>query len=146
LAWAAAHIFGLEGKSTNALLRTVEAKTTVNDPILIVTNPMIYSEWNFSIKKYFNYVPQRNNLYVSTYVGKEKQFVNELEKFYNFKTLDRIKNKPLVQCIIILPEMKKIFLRNSSSWFDRNSFEEYKFGNFNRNLNKDSKIYLYCKK
>jgi hypothetical protein len=145
LAVEAAQTFALEGKSTNALLQTVQANTKVTDPILLVTNPVIYEEWNFSIKKYVNYVSQRDNLYLAIYGSKESDFFREIETFYNYKTLDRIKNKTDIQCIVTFPEMKRIFLKNSSSWFVRQNFEEYEFGNFNRNLNKNSKIHLFCK-
>jgi hypothetical protein len=146
LAWDAAHTFGLEGKSTTALLETVQANTEPEDPILIVTNPFIYSEWNSSIKKYLNYVSKRSNLYLSTYGSKTSKFYRNIVAFYNFNTLDKLKNKREISCIITFPEMKKIFLKNSSSWFFRNNFKEYEFGSFNRNLNKNSKIYLYCRK
>lgn len=146
LAWEAAHTFGLEGKSTTALLQTVQANTKPEDPILIVTNPFIYSEWNSSIKKYLNYVSKRSNLYLSTYGSKTSNFYRKIVAFYDFNTLDKLKNKREISCIITFPEMKKIFLKNSSIWFLRNNFKEYEFGSFNRNLNKNSKIYLYCKK
>lgn len=157
LAWEAAHTFALEGKSTNALLQTLESKVTEQDPILIVTNPLIYYEWNFSIKKYLNYVPNIDNIYLETYGNRNNYYstplnrtinniLNEIEKFYDYKTLDKIENKNTIQCIVTFPGMKNIFLRNSSSWFIRDKFEEYEFGHFNRNLNKNSKIYLYCKK
>lgn len=145
VAWDTAHTFAREGKSTNALLRTIEAKTQVNDPILIVSNPHLSYEWSWSIKKYFNYVSHRNNLYVHSYVNKNNVFFKKVESFYDYQTLDKIKNKLEVKCVVLLPGQKNIFLRNSSG-FLRDKFKEYEFGNFNRNLNKDTKIHLYCKK
>jgi len=146
LAWDAAHTFGLEGKSTNALLRTIEAKTQVNDPILIVANPHLSYEWITSIKKYVNYVSNRNNLYFHSYVSPQNYFFKKIESLYQYQTLDKITNKKNFQCIVLFPYQKEIFLRSSSSWFLKDKFEEYEFGNFNRNLNKNTKIYLYCKK
>lgn len=146
LAWDAAHTFGLEGKSTNALLRTIEAKTQVNDPILIVANPHFSYEWSTSIKKYVNYVSNRNNLYFHSYVSPQNIFLKKIESLYKYQTLGKITNKKDFQCIVLFPYQKEIFLRSSSSWFLKDKFEEYEFGNFNRNLNKNTKIYLYCKK
>ena len=146
LAWDAAHTFGLEGKSTAALLRTIEAKTQVNDPILIVSNPHLSYEWSFSIKKYLNYTSNRNNLYFHSYVNPKNYFYKKIESLYNYQTFDKIKNKKDFQCAVLFPYQKEIFLRSSSSWFLKGKFEEYEFGNFNRNLNKNTKIYLYCKK
>ncbi|WP_373537134.1 hypothetical protein [Microcoleus sp.] len=145
LAWNAAHTFALEGKSTAALLRTIEAKTTVNDPILIISNPHLSYEWTSSIKKYLNYVSNRNNLYFHSYVNPKNYFFKKIESFYNYQTLDKIKNKDF-QCAVLFPYQKEIFLRSSSSWFLKDKFEEYEFRNFNRNLNKNTKIHLYCKK
>jgi hypothetical protein len=144
LAWEAAHSFALEGKSTNALLETIEKNTTGNDPILIVTNPTIYYEWSFSIKKYLGYVSQRNNLYLNIYGNPQSKFYREVESFYNFKNLDKINNKIEPYCIVTFPEMKKIFLKNSSNLLLLKNYKEYKFNHFNRNLNKNSSIYLYC--
>ncbi|MEG4588741.1 hypothetical protein QUA54_26505 [Microcoleus sp. MOSTC5] len=143
--WDAAHTFGLEGKSTNALLRTIEAKTQVNDPILIVSNPHLSYEWSFSIKKYLNYVSNRNNLYFDSYVSSKNYFYQKIEKFYNYQTLDQLKNKIDLQCVVLFPYQKEIFLIKSS-WFLKDNFNHYEFGNFNRNLNKNTKIHLYCKK
>ncbi len=144
VAWDAAHTFGLEGKSTNALLRTIEAKTQVNDTILIVSNPHLSYEWSFSIKKYLNYVSNRNNLYFDSYVSPKNSFYQKIEKFYNYQTLDKLKNKIDLQCVVLFPYQKEIFFRNSS-WFLKDNFKQYEFGNFNRNLNKNTKIHLYCK-
>jgi|GEM_PF-838639 len=157
LAWNTAHIFALEGKSTNALLQTIEKQTTAKAPIIVVTHPVVYYEWNFSIKKYLNYVSQRNNLYLATYGQRKNSYLSvlgrtsndtlqEIESFYEYNTFDKIKNKMDIKCIITLPEMNKIFLKNSSNWFVSNNFQQYKFENFNRNLNKNSQIYFYCKK
>ena len=145
LAWEAAHTFALEGKSTNALLETIEKNTTMNDTIVIVTNPTIYYEWSFSIKKYLDYVSQRHNLYLDAYGNPRSSFYRKVESYYNDKTLTQLNNKSKVHCIIVFPEMKRIFFKNSHDWFFKDSFEEYEFSNFNRNLNKQSKIYLYCK-
>ena len=144
LAWDAAHTFALEGKSTVALLRTIEAKTQVNDPILIVSNPHLSYEWSFSIKKYLNYVSSRNNLYFDSYVSPKNSFYQKIEQFYNYQTLDKLKNKRDLQCVVLFPYQKEIFLRNSS-WFLKDKFKQYEFANFNRNLNKNTKIHLYCK-
>ena len=146
LACDAAHIFALEGKSTTALMRTIEAKTTVNDSILIVSNPHLSYEWTVSIKKYLNYISNRNNLYFHSYVTPKNYFYKKIEIFYNYQTFDKIKNKKDFQCAVLFPYQKEIFLRSSSSWFLKDKFEEYELGNFNRNLNKNTKIYLYCKK
>ncbi|MEG4068175.1 hypothetical protein QUA42_12780 [Microcoleus sp. Pol11C2] len=145
VAWDAAHTFAKEGKSTTALLRTIEAKIKVNDRILIVSNPHLSYEWSFSLKKYLNYVSNRNNLYFHSYVNKNNFFFQKVESFYEHQNLERVQNKNDVQCVVLFPYQKDIFLRNSS-WFLRNKFEEYEFGNFNRNLNKNTKIFLYCKK
>lgn len=144
LAWDAAHTFALEGKSTAALLRTIEAKTQINDPILIVSNPHLSYEWSYSIKKYLNYASNRNNLYFDSYVSPKNSFYQKIEKLYNYQTLDKLKNKRDLQCVVLFPYQKEIFLRKSS-WFLNDKFKEYAFGNFNRNLNKNTKIYLYCK-
>lgn len=155
LAWEAAHTFALEGKSTNGLLQTIESNTTAQDPILIVTNRLIYYEWNFSIKKYLNYVSNINNTYLLAYGNKNNDSLTilnrtinniELQAFDNYKTLNEIEDKNTIQCIVTFPEMNDIFLKNSSDWFIREQYEEYEFDHFNRNLNKNSKIYLYCKK
>ena len=145
IAWDTAHTFAKEGKSTHALLRTIEAKTQVNDPILIVSNPYLSYEWSLSIKKYLNYVSNKNNLYFHSYVNKNNFFLKKVENFYDYQTLDKIKNTVAVQCVVLFPGQKNIFLRNSS-WFLTDKFKEYEFGNFNRNLNKNTKIHLYCKK
>ncbi|OCQ92452.1 hypothetical protein BCD67_07285 [Oscillatoriales cyanobacterium USR001] len=145
VAWDAAHTFAREGISTNALLRTIEARNKVNDQILIVSNPHLSYEWSLSIKKYLNYVSNRNNLYFHSYVNKNNFFLKKVESFYDYQTLDKIKNTVDVQCVVLFPGQKNIFLRNSS-WFLTDKFKEYEFGNFNRNLNKNTKIYLYCKK
>ncbi|MEQ9353940.1 hypothetical protein [Coleofasciculus chthonoplastes] len=146
LAWEEAHTFALEGKSTNALLETIEKNTTTNDPIVIVTNPTIYYEWTFSIKKYLDYVSQRHNLYLDAYGNPKSKFYIKVESYYNYNTLTQLNNKSRVRCIIAFPEMKRIFLKNSYNWFAKDNFAEYEFSHFNRNLNKNSKIYLYCKK
>ncbi|MEG4007149.1 hypothetical protein QUA41_15690 [Microcoleus sp. Pol11C1] len=145
VAWDAANTFAKEGKSTNALLRTIEVNTNVNDKILIVSNPHLSYEWSFSIKKYINYVSNRNNLYFHSYVNTNNFFFKKIESFYNYQILDKIKNKVDVQCVIIFPYQKNIFL-SRSSWFLRDKFKEYEFGNFNRNFNKNTKMHLYCKK
>lgn len=145
LAWDAAHTFGREGKSTNALLRTIEAKTQVNDPILIVSNPHLSYEWSLSIKKYLNYISNRKNLYFHSYVSPQNYFFKKIESFYNHQTLDKIKDKTDFQCVVLFPYQKGIFF-SKSYWFLRDKFEEYEFGNFNRNLNKNTKIQLYCSK
>jgi hypothetical protein len=143
VAWDAAHTFAKEGKSTHALLETIEAHTQVNDQILIVSNPILSYEWSSSIKKYLNYVSNRNNLYFHSYIDKNNFFFKKIESFYDHQTLDKIKNKLAVQCVVLLPGQKQIFL-SKSSWFLKDKFKEYEFGNFNRNLNKNTKIYLYC--
>ncbi len=146
LAWEEAYTFALEGKSTNALLETIEKNTTTNDPIVIVTNPTIYYEWSFSIKKYLDYVSQRHNLYLDTYGNPKSKLYRRVESYYKYNTLTQLNNKSKVRCIITFPEMKTIFFKHSYNWFAKDNFEEYEFNNFNRNLNKNSKIYLYCKK
>jgi hypothetical protein len=78
-------------------------------------------------------------------VNKNNFFFQKVESFYEHQNLERVQNKNDVQCVVLFPYQKDIFLRNSS-WFLRNKFEEYEFGNFNRNLNKNTKIFLYCKK
>jgi len=156
-AWNTAHTFALEGTSTNALLQTIEQQTNADDPIIVVTHPVVYYEWSFSIQKYLHYVSKKNNLYLATYDRNNNSYLSalgrssndafkEIEKIYNYQTLNKIENKKDVTCIIILPEMSKIFLKNSSSWFVDSNFNKYEFGNFNRNLNKNSQIDLYCKK
>lgn len=145
IAWDTAHTFAKEGKSTHALLQTIETNTKVNDPILIVSNPHLSYEWSLSIKKYLNYVSNRNNLYFHSYVNKNNLFFTKIEGFYDRQTLDKIKNKLDVQCVVIFPYQKNIFLRNSS-WFLIDKFKQYEFGNFNRNSNKNTKMHLYCKK
>ena len=145
IAWDTAHTFAKEGKSTHALLQTIEKNTKINDPILIVSNPHLSYEWSLSIKKYLNYVLNRNNLYFHSYVDKNNLFFTKIEGFYDRQTLDKIKNKLDVQCVVIFPYQKNIFLRNSS-WFLIDKFKQYEFGNFNRNLNKNTKMHLYCKK
>jgi hypothetical protein len=134
-----------EGKSTNALLRTIEVNTKVNDQILIFSNPHLSYEWSFSIKKYLNYVSNRNNLYFHSYVNTHNFHYKKVESFYDYQILDKIKNKVDVQCLVIFPYQKNIFL-SRSSWFLRDKFKEYEFGNFNRNFNKNTKMHLYCKK
>jgi hypothetical protein len=137
--------FAREGKSTNALLRTIEVNTKVNDQILIFSNPHLSYEWSFSIKKYLNYVSNRNNLYFHSYVNTHNFHYKKVESFYDYQILDKIKNKVDVQCLVIFPYQKNIFL-SRSSWFLRDKFKEYEFGNFNRNFNKNTKMHLYCKK
>lgn len=144
--WNAAHIFALEGRSTNRLLSTIVAKTTPADKILLVTNPMIYLEWNYSIKKYLNYAADRPNMYVSTYEIQDiNQIAAKLKKFYNYQTLETISDKKDIACIVVFPLLNKIFLDRSVEWFDRQNYQELVFGNFNRNLNPNSQINLYCK-
>lgn len=145
--WSAARIFALEGFSTNRLLSTVIENTTPADSILIVTNPVAYYEWNYSIKKYLNYVGDRENLYVLTFEQQDvNNFGKNLREFYSDRTFAKISNKQSIQCIVVFPSLNNAFLRNTSIWFDPQQYQEFVFGNFNRNLNPNSKMNVYCKK
>ncbi len=145
--WSAARIFALEGVSTNRLLSTVVAHTTLTDKILIVTNPMAYYEWNYSIKKYLNYVANRENLYVLTFEQKDiNNSGKKLREFYGDRTFNKLKDIESIQCIVVFPSLNNAFLRNTSVWFDQQQYQEFIFGNFNRNLNPDSKMNVYCRK
>jgi len=55
-----------------------------------------------------------------------------------------VANKSMLQCIIVFPLLKNSFL-NQAKWFERSQYQEYTFGNFNRNFNPNSEIHLYCK-
>jgi len=145
--WSAARIFALEGFSTNRLLSTVIAKTTPTDSILIVTNPVAYYEWSYSIKKYLIYVGDRHNLYVLTFEQRDvNNFGRNLREFYGDSTLAKIEDRQSIQCIVVFPSLNNAFLRNTSDWFNSQQYQESVFGNFNRNLNPDSKMNVYCKK
>lgn len=146
-AWKAAHVFAMEGKSTNQLMETLITHTAPKDTLLLVTHPFVYSEWNFSIKKYLNYAADRDNLYLATYTQPSSGDIEQqLNAFYGDYTLNNISDKSNIQCIVVFPLLNDIFLRNSSSWFIREDYQEYVFGNFNRHFNTNSKINLYCKK
>lgn len=145
--WGTARIFALEGKATNQLLTTIAANTTPTESILIVTNPLVYYEWNYSIKKYLNYVSDRTNLYVASFEQVDtNDFGKKLRTFYNGQTIEKVKEKNQIQCIVVFPSLNKAFLRNSLNWFNRQQYQEFVFKGFNRNLNPNSQMSLYCRK
>ena len=140
-------IFALEGRSTEALLTAIADNTEPNSQIVLVTNPYVYSEWTGSIKKYLEYVSKRPYLYLATY-GKatvDPVLERKILDLYGARTLDRVTDPQKIQCVIVFPELQKQFLKRSVDWFIRQDYQEYIFGHFNRNLNPDSKIYLYCR-
>nr|WP_290227298.1 hypothetical protein [Trichocoleus desertorum] len=146
LAWNAARIFAAEGQSTQVLLETIEKNTEINEPILLITHPLAYVEWNLSIKRYLNYISKRNNLYLGIYSPRKDQYFTKAVEIYEQKTLEQLSNKDQIQCIIVFPELNNAFLRRSADWFVKTNYQAYAFGNFNRNLNPNSEIHLYCKK
>ena len=109
--------------------------------MLIVTNPFVYREWTFSIGTYLNYLEQRSNLYLATYGSQRSDFItNTLSQeeeawiFLNpeslkrtYKSLNNIKEKELIHCIIVLSKLKHDFLISSSDWFNIQYFNEYAF-------------------
>jgi hypothetical protein len=140
-AWHVAHDFTIEGKTTRELLNLVEKNTVINDHFLIVANPFVYREWAFSIGIYLNYLEKRNNLYLVTYgsqhsdfttntFGQEEQrlgFLNAEALKRAYKSLNEIKEKELIHCIIVPLKLKYDFLISSSGWFNIQYFDEYAF-------------------
>ncbi len=140
-AWCIAHDFTIEGKTTSTLLNLVDKNTIISDSILIVTNPFVYYEWTHSIGTYLNYLEKRNNLYLVTYGSQRSDFMtnnlSQAEKgwiFLNpedikgaYKSLDSIKEKEFIRCIIVPPQLKHDFLITSSDWFQSQDFNEYAF-------------------
>ncbi|MBD2097436.1 hypothetical protein H6F90_20260 [Trichocoleus sp. FACHB-591] len=146
LAWNAACVFAAEGRSTQVLLKTITENTEVNQPILLITHPLVYVEWNLSIKRYLSYIAHHDNLYLGTYSPQKDQYFRKALEIYEQKSLEQISNKHQVQCIVVFPELNNAFLKRSSDWFVKTNYQAYVFGNFNRNLNPNSEIHLYCKK
>lgn len=146
VAWNAARVFANEGRSTHALLKTIEMNTKVDESIGLITHPLVYVEWNLSIKRYLSYIAHRDNLYLGTYSPQKDQYFMKALAIYERKNLEQLSNKEQIQCITVFPELNNAFLRRSADWFVKTNYQAYVFDNFNRNLNPDSKIYLYCKK
>lgn len=146
LVWGAVRVYAREGESTTALLRSIEAQTTATDKIALITHPRAYLEWNFSIKQYLTHISDRRNLYLGTYSAQETSYYQELLGVYEQKALDTLSDKRDLQCIIVFPELNRAFLKRSHDWFVEDQYQLTVFENFNRNLNEDSTIHLYCKK
>ncbi|OLP15651.1 hypothetical protein BST81_25195 [Leptolyngbya sp. 'hensonii'] len=138
--------YALEGKSTTALLSTIQTRTTPTDPILLVTNPRNYLEWNLSFKRFLTDALDRPNLYFSTYTAPQAAYMERLRQWYNFRSLEKLSDKQRIGCITIFPLLHPAFLRRSKSWFQPERYQQFVFGNFNRNRDPNSEIYLYCKK
>lgn len=146
MAFYSATNFAEEGRNTTALLRTIEANTVPSSPILIVVNPWSHYEWSVSIQRYLNYVAKRSNLYLVTYGSKNTDFFTNvfldvekslsflepkiIEKYYEYRTIEKVKNKKNIQCIIVFPNLSNDFLKNSSDWFSLKDYKENKFDTF----------------
>ncbi|MBD0359875.1 MAG: hypothetical protein ICV56_04085 [Nitrososphaeraceae archaeon] len=146
MAFYSARDFAEEGRNTTALLRTIEANTVPNSPILIVVNPWSHYEWSVSIQRYLNYVAKRNNLYFVTYGSKNTDFYTnvfldteklfsfldpeEIKKYYEYRTIEKVKNKKNIQCIVVFPNLRNDFLKKSSDWFSLKKYKENKMINF----------------
>lgn len=146
IAWNAARVFANEGRSTHALLKTIEMNTKVGEPIVLITHPLVYVEWNLSIKRYLSYIARRNNLYFGTYSPQRDYYFTKALEIYEQKSLEQLSNKDQIQCITVFPELNNAFLKRSADWFVKSNYQAYVFEGFNRNLNPNSEIHLYCKK
>lgn len=146
LVWHDARTFALDGKATTALLQSIATQTNPKDNVLVITNPRVYEEWNLSIRKYLTYVSHRPNVYVGAYSGQQTITYQELEKFYGYKTLERIQDKSTFQCVVVFPGLNKSFLRNTKDWFTPRNYNLLVFEPFYWTINPQSQVYLYCKK
>ncbi len=130
LAWHNSYLFSNGGKSMTALLNTIETNTESQSKILIVASPISHYQWAFSIKRYLNYIADRNNLYLMAYEDKKHHDYLDpdvVKDFYHHQFLSDIKDKNEIDCIVVATGLNKRFLQDSADWFLIDNFKSYVF-------------------
>jgi len=142
LAYKSASGFTNEGRNSNNWISKTFEATNENTNYLLVTHPIVYSEWNNSIKIYFEYIGNRRNIYsteAATTSGIEKLYknvplvtsyydtYNSLFKNMKFREQPRL---PHIQCILIFPELERDFLVENADWFKSCDYVRYESGQF----------------
>jgi hypothetical protein len=142
VAYNMAEEFTSEGINSNNWIREAFRRTDEQSNFLLVTEPLVYSEWNNSTRIYFNLVGNRKNIYTieaATSSGLEKLYkdgpllqsyintYNDLFKGMKFRDLSE---KPSIDCILLFPDLEKDFLSRNADWFKISDFEKYSAGDF----------------
>jgi len=142
IAFISAKDFAYEGKSSNSWIKKAFESTNEKSNFLLVTEPLAYSEWNNSIKIYFNLIGNRKNIYSTeavTLSGIEKLYTdgplvksyydtyNMLYKNMKFREQSTI---PDIKCVLLFPSLESDFLKKNADWFKLPDYDRYESGDF----------------
>ena len=142
VAYRSARDFAIEGKSSNNWIKKAFESSNEKSNFLLVTEPLVYSEWNNSIQIYFNHIGNRKNIYsteASTQSGLEKLYkdgplTRSYYDTYNmlYKNMKfREQSAPVdIQCVLIFPELEPDFLKRNIDWFNNSFYSRYESGQF----------------
>jgi hypothetical protein len=121
---------GYEGFNYLKFSKTLETNTESQSKILIVASPISHYQWAFFIKRYLNYIADRNNLYLMAYEDKKHHDYLDpdvIKDFYHHQFLSDIKDKNEIDCIVVATGLNKRFLQDSADWFLIDNFKSYVF-------------------
>jgi len=142
VAFTSAKDFAYEGKSSNIWIKKAFKNTNEESNFLLVTEPLVYSEWNNSIQIYFKYIGNRKNIYsteAATLTGIEKLYkdgplvksyydtYNMLYKNMKFREQSSL---PDIHCVLIFPALENDFIKKNSDWFNLSDYNRYESGDF----------------
>ena len=91
--------FTQEGENLESIFTTINSKTSTDDQILIVGDPIANAEWNGSLQTYLSFEIQRKNV-----------SLHALSR----KSPTRFDGNVVPDAVILFPRMEKVFLENFS--------------------------------
>jgi hypothetical protein len=126
-----AFLSAFQGRKTNEWLRSIEANTGKDDPILVVADPALNNEWALSIKRYLSIEAGRENLYAypvltrPAYTPFEKTLIDSFGSLYPGRDISNAVDPSSFKAVVIFPNAEEAFLAGSTGWFDPSGYAKY---------------------
>lgn len=126
-----AFLSAFQGRKTNEWLRSIEANTGKDDPILVVADPALNNEWALSIKRYLGIEAGRENLYAypvltrPAYTPFEKTLIDSFGSLYPGRDISNAADPSSFKAVVIFPNADEAFLAGSTGWFDPSGYTKY---------------------